>query len=103
MPDPRLVAVITALVFISGTQSGNAAYTIEQLQLIEQMIVSKDCGALWFYLQDNPELMEGDDPLAEELRKFAFGIEGGSIDCIFSPPGLAGAGQAFAATVGPTY
>lgn len=101
MPNPRLIAVITALVFIAGAQGGHAAYTIGQLQEIEKLILSKDCGALWFYLQDNPELMEGVDPLADELRKFAFGIEGGSIDCIFAPPGAGG--QNFSTVIAPTY
>ncbi|MGR3341699.1 MAG: hypothetical protein ACU0DI_00440 [Paracoccaceae bacterium] len=101
MPSPRLIAVITALVFIAGAQGGHAAYTFGQLQDIERLILSKDCGALWFYLQDNPDLMEGDDPLADELRKFAFGIEGGAIDCIFAPPGAAG--RNFSAAIVPTY
>ena len=101
MPNPRLIAVITALVFIAGAQGGHAAYTFGQLQDIEKLILSKDCGALRFYLQDNPELMEGDDPLADELRVFASTIEGGAIDCIFAPP--VAVGQNFSTVIAPTY
>ena len=101
MPNPRLIAAITALVFIAGAQGGHAAYTFGQLQDIEKLIRSKDCGALWFYLQDNPDLMEGNYPLADELRKFAFGIEGGAIDCIFAPPRAPG--QNFSTVIVPTY
>ena len=101
MPSPKLIAVITALVFVASAQGGHAAFTFAQLQEIEKLILSKDCGALWFYLQDNPEILEGDDPLADELRKFALGIESGLIDCIFAPPG--GVGQNFSTVIVPTY
>ncbi|MGR3661643.1 MAG: hypothetical protein ACU0CA_10735 [Paracoccaceae bacterium] len=82
MPNPNLMAVITALIFFAGTGGAKASYNLGQLQQIEQFILSKDCGALLGYLQLNPAIMDGDDQLALELRSFADGVEGGLIQCL---------------------
>ena len=73
---------------VTGVQSAHSAYTLVQLQEIERMILSKDCGGLWDYLIENPVLTEGDDPLALELRNFILGIEGGLIECLAISPGV---------------
>jgi len=83
------MAVVTAFMLVAGAQSGQAGYTLAQLQDIERLILSRDCGALWTYLSDNPDLLEGDDPLAVELRKFTLGIENGLIACLSVGPGNA--------------
>lgn len=82
MPNPNLMAVITALMFLAGTSGAKASYNLAQLQQIEQYILSKDCSALLGYLQLNPAIMDGDDQLAQELRSFADGVEGGLIQCL---------------------
>lgn len=82
MPNPNLMAVITALMFLAGTGGAKASYNLAQLQQIEQYILSKDCGALLGYLQLNPAIMDGNDQLAQELRSFADGVEGGLIQCL---------------------
>lgn len=45
MPDPRLVAVITALMLIGGAQGSKAAYNLAQLQSIERLILDKTVAA----------------------------------------------------------
>lgn len=45
-------------------------------------MTTKNCGGLRGYLLDNPAIIEGADPLAEELRKFAFGVDTGLIQCL---------------------
>ncbi len=89
MPNNRLLAIITALVYFGGPSGALAAYSIDQLRDIEQLVTSKNCGGLRGYLLDNPGIIEGADPLAEELRKFAFGVDTGLIQCLAaksSPP-----------------
>ncbi len=87
MPNSKLTAVITALMFIAGAPGANAAYNLQQLQVIEQLILAKDCGALLRYLQSNPEIMDGGDPLAQELRSFSEGVNGGIIECLSAQSG----------------
>ncbi|MGI9391597.1 MAG: hypothetical protein ACR2O1_16185 [Boseongicola sp.] len=82
MSNSKLLAVITALIYLGGHSGAHAAYSIEQLREIEQLITSKNCGGLRGYLHTNPEIIEGADPLAEELRKFAFGVDTGLIQCL---------------------
>ncbi|WP_347312279.1 hypothetical protein [Defluviimonas sp. SAOS-178_SWC] len=80
MPDPRLLAVITALLMIAGAPA-RADYDIAQLQQIEQYILQKDCAALWQYLTANPSIMSGGDALARELRTFVAATERGQLNC----------------------
>ncbi len=86
MPEPRLMAVITALVMLAGTQAARAAYDVEELRQIETLILSKDCGALWEYLVANPAIMAGDDALARELRVFVAATERGQLNCFAARP-----------------
>lgn len=69
MPAPKLIAIVTALILMSG-QAAFAEYSLAQLQEIERYILSKNNTALMLLLQAHPELMVGDDPLAAELRAF---------------------------------
>ncbi|MBT8408285.1 MAG: hypothetical protein KJN93_01510 [Alphaproteobacteria bacterium] len=89
MPDPKLLAVITALCLFGGQGHAQARYTVEQLLEIEQLIVSKDCTALRGYLAVNPEVMVGSDPLAIELRKFSQSVDTGLIECLAAPDAVA--------------
>jgi hypothetical protein len=82
LPSPRLIAIVTALSCIAGAQGAHAAASAEQLAQIEDLIVSRDCGGLRGYLADYPGLLQGDDPLSEELRNFASGIDSGLISCL---------------------
>lgn len=85
MPEPRLLAVITALLMIAGVPA-RADYDIEQLQQIEQYILQKDSAALWQFLVDNPGIMAGNDALALELRAFVAAIESGQLGMIAARP-----------------
>lgn len=87
MPSPKLTAIITALMFIAGSQGANAAYDLVQLQKIERYIATSNCGGLLGYLRQNPGIMVGSDPLARELRSFASGVEGGIIQCLSARSG----------------
>jgi len=82
MPSPRLIAIITALSWLAGASGATAAYTVDQLRDIENLIVAKNCGGLRLYIQRNPALVEGGDPLAAELRAFVSGVDTGLIDCL---------------------
>ena len=82
MPNSRLLAIITAAIMFAPGQGARAAFTLPELLEIERLIVSQDCLLLWSYLRSNPALVQGDDPLALELRNFSNGINGGLIDCL---------------------
>lgn len=103
MPSPRLLAVLTAFMVVAGADRAGAAYTLAQLVEIERFITGRDCGGLWQYLHENPELLEGDDPLAQELRNFNSGIEGGLIKCLSVGPGIVGGRQDFATRGSESY
>lgn len=82
MPDPRLVAVITAMMLIAGGFGGaaRADFSLEQLQDLERLVLARDTGALWAYIQANSGVLQGDDPLARELRLFAEATARGQLD-----------------------
>jgi hypothetical protein len=81
MPSPRLIAIITALIMIAPVTRAGAQYTLAQLQELDALIQSQDCEALWLFVQANPALVEGNDPLARELSMFVEGASRGQIDC----------------------
>lgn len=86
MPDRRLVAIVTALLFVMGGLGAQAAEaTLEQLRAIDQMLTRKDTRALWSFLRDNPQLMSGDDELAQELRRFCTDVTLGRMSCDYVP------------------
>ena len=80
------MAVVTALMLVASPQSGNAAYTLSQLKVIESLLESKDCAGLWSFIAQNPAITDGNDPLAQELRNFMSGISNGLIDCVSLGP-----------------
>ncbi len=97
MPNPRLMAVVTVLLMVTGPQAGQARYSLAQLQVIEQFILARDCAGLEAFLRQNIEILEGDDPLAVELRNFLAGVSSGLIQCLSVSPrdeALAGADNA---------
>ncbi|OYX42335.1 MAG: hypothetical protein B7Z02_12400 [Rhodobacterales bacterium 32-67-9] len=85
MPEPRLLAIITAFLLIAGAPA-RADYDIAQLQQIEQFILQKDSAALWKYLVDNPGIMSGNDALALELKAFVAAIESGQLAIFAARP-----------------
>ena len=84
MPNPRLLAVITALMMIAGAPGAQAAYTSGQLAQIEQLVLAKSWGQLKTYILANPALLEGDDALAQELKAFMADTQGGALSTIFA-------------------
>ncbi len=85
MPDPRLTAIITALMLSAGAAPTHAEFSLDELQLIEQLVLAKDMAGLGRLLATNPDLIRGDDPLARELRGFNACYQNGSLDCFASP------------------
>jgi len=85
MPDPRLMAIITALSLISSTGAGVAQDSFAKLQQLEKLIVSKDCGGMRNFIGANPELTQGNDPLAVELRSYVNKLDNGLINCFAAP------------------
>jgi hypothetical protein len=84
MFHPKLIAVVTALVLLGAAGPGRAEYTLAQLQAIEGLITSRNCEGLWLFVKTNPALVDGEDPLAKELRLFVTATERGQLECFAS-------------------
>jgi hypothetical protein len=84
MFQPRLIAAMTAHVLLATAQQGQAAYTLDQLQQIDTLISQRNCEGLWLYVKSNPAILDGDDPLASELRVFVAASERGQLNCFAS-------------------
>lgn len=84
MPHPKLLAVITALLFLGQAAGVRADFTLDQLREIDRLVTAKDTAALGFYLRTNPQILQGDDPLARELRRFMECVASGRLDCFAS-------------------
>ena len=84
MFHPRLIAVVTALALLGAAGPGRADYSLSQLQAIEGLISSRNCEGLWLFVKSNPELVDGEDPLAKELRVFVTATERGQLECFAS-------------------
>ncbi|WP_068112982.1 hypothetical protein [Tropicimonas marinistellae] len=85
MPDKRLVAVVTALMMSTAAFGVRAQATLEQLETIDRLLSTNDTRALWFYMQQNPELLAGNDELSLELRKFCNDVTLGRLRCHYVP------------------
>jgi hypothetical protein len=81
MPGPKMMAIVTALLLMSGIARGQTGASLADLEEIDRLISSKNCNALWSYVRQRPELMAGNDALARELRVFVQSTERGMLDC----------------------
>ena len=86
MAKGRLLAIITALMLSAGIHNAQATYNFSQLEQIEQFIVNGEWELLLNYLEANPEVLEGVDALAVELREFVAQVETGGVISIISAP-----------------
>ncbi|MCB2135852.1 MAG: hypothetical protein KDE08_07890 [Rhodobacteraceae bacterium] len=109
MPGPKLMAIITAMIMMAATGGARAEYSLAQLQELERLILAKNCGSLWAYLQENPGIMAGDDPLARELQIFVRSTQRGLVNCFsttvvaVAPPVVPTTTQNFLAGLGAAY
>lgn len=85
MPNSKLTAIITALLLSAAATPTYADFSLEELQLIEQLVLAKDTAGLGRLLAANPRLAAGEDPLARELRGFSACYQVGRLDCFASP------------------
>jgi hypothetical protein len=112
MPGPKLMAIITALLMITGASGANAEYSLAQLQELERLILAKNCSSLWAYLQQHPDILAGNDPLAKELQVFVQSTQRGLLNCFAAttvavlpavPPPATAASKNFVAAIGAAY
>jgi len=69
MANNRALAIVTALVLTATARGGfGADYSVDQLMEVERLLVARNFDQLCVYLEDNPVLYIGDDPLSVELR-----------------------------------
>ncbi|MGC8202967.1 hypothetical protein ACP2AV_09710 [Aliiroseovarius sp. PTFE2010] len=70
--NKRLVAIVTGFLLIAGRASpGMGAPSWDQLTTIDAYLSQNDTRGLLQFLAVHPELMQGEDELAAELRSFA--------------------------------
>ena len=80
MQCSKLLTIITVLVFFGSRSQVLADYTIVQLREIERLTTENDWGALHAYIMSNPNLLQGSDELATELRSFVSDADNGLIE-----------------------
>ncbi|TCO70826.1 hypothetical protein [Rhodovulum euryhalinum] len=103
MPDRRLIAIVTGLMLIVGSLAARAAEpTLDQLRVIDALLTRNDTRGLLAFLEQNPDLLLGEDELSAELRRFATTVSGGRlrVDFVAAPPleqrdGVVSRGAAF--------
>lgn len=81
MPNPKLIALVTALLLLGGNSRALADYSLEQLRAIELLILSKNSAGLGDYLVAHPQMTAGSDALAVELRAFLRCSRSGTVNC----------------------
>ena len=86
MPNPRLLAVVTALIMAASAPAAQATYSLTDLQTIEQLVVNRNWNALRAYIDAHPELLDGNDPLAVELRTYVESYNQGFFTRLFTTP-----------------
>ena len=86
MASKRMIVIVTALILSAGVVPSQAAYTLSQLEQIEQFILNGQWALLKAYLDANPDLLDGSDALAVELRDFVRTVAAtGTIPTILPP------------------
>ncbi len=89
MANKRLLAIVTALMLAaSGGQSALGAFTFSQLELIEQFILNGQWALLKAFIDEHPELLQGSDALARELREFVAAVEESGVISTITPPAV---------------
>lgn len=86
MPDRRLVAIVTGMMLVMGSWAGRAEPTLDQMRSIDALLSRNDLTGLWAFLQQNQDLLVGDDELAVELRRFCDDVTVGGLNCNYQPP-----------------
>lgn len=74
--------------------------SIDDLRTIEKLIESGDWRELYVYVDANPRLTTGSNPLATELRGFVEDVELGRLGQFDAPTGSVSTEQALAPTGG---
>ncbi|WP_170480167.1 hypothetical protein [Ruegeria arenilitoris] len=80
MPNSKLVAIVTALSFLTTYHGVRAEITVEQLLALDDFLSNNNTQGLLEYLQSNPELLQGDDELSNELRNFSEEATRGAVE-----------------------
>lgn len=81
MSERRLLAVITAMLLVGSPAQSQQAASLEDLYELEELIVGKDCLALFSFVLARPYLLEGEDVLATELGLFVDDVQQGNVNC----------------------
>ena len=80
----KLLAAVTIAVLSSS--AAMAEYTVSELKVIEALVTSGDWADLREYLAANPEILQGDDAFASEMRGFLASYKDSSFLRLFNPP-----------------
>ena len=70
MANRRILAIVTALVLMGTSASSQQAASIAELRQIELLVSNQRWVELYNLVLRTPRLVQGTDPLANELRNF---------------------------------
>lgn len=85
MPQSRLTAVLTALMLLSTSRAALAGFSFEQLVAIDGLVAARDYAGLKSFIETNPQVLLGNEPLANELRLFLLKVDTGQLTTFDSP------------------
>ena len=64
------IALLSSVFALGLGQAAHAIYTQDQLEVLRSLIDQGDVQAILLYVEANPDLLNGEDPLAAALRDF---------------------------------
>ena len=70
MAHSRLLTVVTVLLMVGGAVGAQDEPGLDDLLTIEKLIDAREWQALYYFIVANPQLTEGQSPLAAELRSY---------------------------------
>jgi hypothetical protein len=63
------MSILSILLMVGGIPAAQASLSREELQTIEHFVLNEQWAALHRFIQEHPELLQGDGILAAELKE----------------------------------
>ncbi len=70
---------------LSTSRAALAGFTFEQLVAIDGLVAARNYAGLKSFIESNPQVLLGNEPLANELRLFLLNVDTGQLTTFDSP------------------
>ncbi|MEM6890298.1 MAG: hypothetical protein AAF636_19510 [Pseudomonadota bacterium] len=96
MANNRMLAIVTILLLSANSGQAQQEPSLDDLVTIDKLINEGDWQALYAFVEDNPQLTQGESALAVELNKFVNEVEQGPLNQFDAPADPAPASETVA-------